>query len=69
LYVLKDGIPVDQAQKIVEDVKKEVRGSKNRNKSLVSNAIQDFKQLAQNHKDMDFVAMQEFNSEKICSAL
>lgn len=69
LYVLKDGIQADQAKSITENVKNSVTGSKNRNKSIVSNAIQDFKAIANNHKDMDFVAMQEFNSQKICSAL
>jgi len=69
LYVLKEGVEIESAKAIMTEVKNAVTGSKNRNKSIVSNAIQDFKQMANNHKDMDFVAMQAFNSEKICSAL
>jgi phage portal protein BeeE len=53
----------------MQEVRAAVTGSKNRNKSIVSNAIDDFKQMANNHKDMDFVEMQKYNSQKICSAL
>jgi phage portal protein BeeE len=66
---LKEGVTETNAKAIMTEVKNAVTGSKNRNKSIVSNAIEDFKQMANNHKDMDFVAMQAFNSEKICSAL
>jgi HK97 family phage portal protein len=69
LYILKEGVQQEQAKTILDEVKKAVTGSKNRNKSIVSNAIQDFKAMTQTHKDMDFVAMRGFNSEKICSAL
>ena len=69
LYILNEWVQEEQAKKILQEVKKEVTGSKNRNKSIVSNAIKDFKSMAQNNKDMDFVNMRKYNSEKICSAI
>lgn len=69
LYILNEWVPEDKAKMILSEVKKEVTGSRNRNKSIVSNAIKDFKTMAQNNKDMDFVEMRKYNSEKICSAI
>jgi hypothetical protein len=69
LYILKDWVKEAQAKKILDEVKKQVTWSRNRNKSIVSNAIIDFKTMAQTHKDMDFVNMRKYNSEKICSAI
>jgi HK97 family phage portal protein len=69
LYILKEWVDDAKAKQILNDVKREVKWSKNRNKSIVSNAIQDFKSMAQSNTDMDFVELRKFNSEKICSAL
>lgn len=53
----------------MEQIKTTLTGGHNKHKAIVSNAVEDIKMMRQEHKDMDFLDMRKFTTEKVCAAL
>jgi phage portal protein BeeE len=53
----------------VADLQEQMKGSKNKHKSIASNLIKDVKPIAVNHKDIDFINQRKLTTEKVCATL
>lgn len=60
----------DEATMLALDMLEEdMKGSKNKGKSITSNLIQDVKPIAISNKDMDTIASRKLTTEKVCAIL
>ena len=62
-----DGIKEEEIQMASDRIKKELTGSENAHKFIVSNWIKDVKTLSMTNKDIEFISGRKLNTEKVCS--
>jgi len=67
-YILEEGLSEEAQDKIVEDIKRQLEGPENRNKSIAVKGIKEIKVLQLSQKDMEFNLLRKFTTEKICAA-
>lgn len=68
LYILKEGLTVDQQKDIFKNIKETLQGGHNKHKNIVSGAITDVKPIRQEHQDMGFKEQRTYTRERICAA-
>lgn len=67
-YILEDGLTPEEKDKIIEDIKNQLKGPENRNKSIAVAGVKEIKTLQLSQKDMEFNLLRKFTTEKICAA-
>lgn len=67
-YILEDGISEEDKAKVVEDIRSQLKGAENRNKSTILRGVKEIKTLQISQKDMEFNLLRRFTTEKICAA-
>lgn len=67
-YILEDGLTDEQKNKVIEDIKNQLKGPENRNKSIAVAGVKEIKTLQISQKDMEFNLLRKFTTEKICAA-
>lgn len=66
-YILDDNIDEDDAKKVVEMIKKQFKGPKNRHKSAVMKGVKEIKTIRISQKDMEYIIGRKFSTSKICA--
>ena len=71
VFLLNDGMDYEDEEVIaqVENLQDQMKGSKNKHKSIASNLIKDVKPIAISHKDIDFINQRKLTTEKVCAVL
>jgi len=64
-----DTVSEDESIQAIEQLKKQFSWWKNKHKIAVANWIKDVKILWQSIKDMEFISLRYFTTEKICAAI
>ena len=67
-YILEDGLTPEEQDKIIDNIKNQLKGPENRNKSISVAGVKEIKTLQLSQKDMEFNLLRRFTTEKICSA-
>lgn len=67
IFMAEDAMSPEEQEAMMEAIKSQFGGSKNRNKSGVLMGIKDIKQISLSQKDMEFINGRKFNTDKICS--
>lgn len=67
-YILDEGMSDEQQDKVIEDIKRQLAGPENRNKSVAVKGVKEIKTLQISPKDMEFNLLRRFTTEKICAA-
>lgn len=67
-YILEEGLTEAQQDKIVDDIKRQLQGPENRNKSIAVKGVKEIKVLQIAQKDMEYNLMRKFTTEKVCAA-
>lgn len=67
-YILDEKLTDEQAKGIMKDIKKELKGAKNRNKAAAMQGVKDIKMLRMTNAEMEFLEGRHFGTEKICAA-
>lgn len=66
-YILDDNIDEEDAKKVVEMIKKQFKGPKNRHKSAVMKGVKEIKTIRISQKDMEYIVGRKFSTSKICA--
>jgi HK97 family phage portal protein len=69
LYILEEGLTIEQQQQVMEFIKMQFSGGHNKHKNLVSGNVRDIKPISQSHTDMDYLNQRKFTSERICACM
>jgi len=67
-YILDDNISDEQAQQAVEELKKQIKGTKNRHKAVVLKGVKEIKTIRLSQRDMEFLEGRKFTTDKVCAA-
>ncbi len=66
-YILDENLNEDQQREAVDMIRKQLKGSENRHKSIALKGVKEIKQLAISQKDMEFNVLRRFTTEKVCA--
>lgn len=71
VFLLNDGMDYEDEEVLgqVDNLVNQMKGTKNKHKSIASNLIKDVKPIAVNHKDIDFINQRKLTTEKVCAVL
>lgn len=71
VFLLNDGMDYEDEEVMaqVENLQAQMKGAKNKHKSIASNLIRDVKPIAINHKDVEFISQRKLTTEKVCATL
>lgn len=71
VFLLNDGMDYEDEEVInqVEALQTQMKGAKNKHKSIASNLIKDVKPIAITNKDMEFINQRKLTTEKVCATL
>jgi len=71
VFLLNDGMDYEDEEVVgqIDNLQEQMKGSKNKHKSIASNLIKDVKPLAINNKDMEFINQRKLTTEKVCAVL
>ncbi|MDD5527770.1 MAG: phage portal protein [Patescibacteria group bacterium] len=67
-YILDENLNEEQQDKIIDDIKRQLQGPENRNKSIAVKGVKEIKTLQLSPKDMEFNLLRKFTTEKVCAA-
>lgn len=67
MYILEDTTGEGDREAIINQLRKELRGSENRHKSVILAGVKEIKTIGINQKDMEFHTLRKFTTEKVCS--
>ena len=67
-YILDESTNPEEQQAIVEGIRSQLQGPENHNKSIVMAGVKEIKTLQFSQKDMEFMTLRKFTTEKICAA-
>lgn len=67
-YILDEGMSDEQQDKVIDDIKRQLSGPENRNKSIAVKGVKEIKTLQISPKDMEFNLLRKFTTEKVCAA-
>lgn len=68
LIQLEDGMTADEQDIAIEQLKKQFRGAKNRHKIGAVSGVKGFQKLQDGNKDMEFLNMRMFTTQRVCAA-
>lgn len=69
ILILEDGMTDEEYASAMKQFKEQFGGGANRHKVSTNTGIKDIRTLGQTNKDMEFLALRQFTTEKVCSAL
>lgn len=69
IVILDDGIEDDQYEQTIANMKSQFSGGANRHKVSTSTGIKDIKTIGQSNKDMEFISLRKFTTDKVCAAM
>lgn len=67
-FILEDGLTAEAKKKVVDSIKANLVGSKNRGRGGVFQGLKDIKSFSITRKDMEFLEGRTFTRRKICAA-
>ena len=69
IVILEDEISEDNYQNAINSLKKQFSGGANRHKVSTNVGIKDIKTIGQSNKDMEFISLRQFTTDKVCAGL
>lgn len=69
LYVLKEGMEEEDKKRTINTIRGQLTGGHQKNKSIVSEAVVDIKQMENGKVDAVFLEYRKYVTEKICAGL
>ena len=69
IVILEDDISEDNYQNAINSLKKQFGGGANRHKISTNVGIKDIKTIGQSNKDMEFISLRQFTTDKVCAGL
>lgn len=69
LIILDENLKEDEIENAIEQLKVQFAGGENKHKISANIGIKDVKQLSQSMKDMEFLALRRFTTDKVCAAI
>jgi len=65
MLILNDGMTKEQIQVAQDQFQAQFKGTKNQHKTMVAGNVKDFKVLAINNRDMEFISQRKLTTEKV----
>ena len=71
VFLLNEGMDYEDEEVMsqVENLQAQMKGVKNKHKSIASNLIKDVKPMAISHKDVEFINQRKLTTDKVCATL
>lgn len=69
IVILDEGITEDQYADAMQQLKQQFSGGTNRHKVSTNTGIKDIKTIGQSNKDMEFISLRQFTTDKVCAGL
>ena len=66
-YILEEGMSAEDQEKVVEEIRNQLQGPENRNKSIAIRGVKEIKTIQISPKDMEHNVTRKFSTEKICA--
>lgn len=69
LIILDENLKEDEIDNAIEQLKEQFAGGENKHKISANIGIKDVKQLSQSMRDMEFLALRRFTTDKVCAQM
>lgn len=69
LYIMDKNLSEKEQDILMESIKWQLSGAKNKSKSIVSNGIEDIKKISDDRKDIQFVELRKYATDKVCAVM
>lgn len=69
IVILDERISEENYQDTINQLKKQFAGGANRHKVSTNVGIKDIKTIGQSNKDMEFISLRQFTTDKVCAGL
>lgn len=69
LYIMDKNLSEDEQKLLLENIKGQLSWARNKSKSIVSNGIEDIKKISDDRKDIQFVELRKYATDKVCAVM
>lgn len=69
LYIMDKNLSEDEQKILLESIKWQLSWARNKSKSIISNGIEDIKKISDDRKDIQFVELRKYATDKVCAVM
>lgn len=69
LYIMDKNLSEDEQKALLESIKNQLGWARNKSKSIVSNGIEDIKKISDDRKDIQFIELRKYATDKVCAVM
>lgn len=66
-YILDDELTDEEQTSAIAQIEEQIKGAENAHKSLAVKGVKDIKQMMISNRDMEFMVLRKFTTEKVCA--